>query len=191
MVTMTAAHALQSDLIIREGPFTVAERDGWPDDGRRHELLEGLLVMAPTPSVPHQIIVGSLYALLRAHAPREFRVLVAPTDVVLGPRTVIEPDVIVVRRSDSEGERLQGIPLLAVEVASPSTRLLDLGRKKDLLAQAGCPSYWTIEPTGPVVTVWALSDREYIETARVRADQSHPVTLPFPVTITPADLLDD
>lgn len=191
MVTMTAAHALHSDLIIREGPFAVAERDGWPDDGRRHELLDGLLVIAPTPSVPHQIIVGSLHALLRAHAPREFRVLVAPTDVVLGPKTVIEPDVLVVRRSDSLGDRLSGVPVLAVEVASPSTRLLDLGRKKDLLAQAGCPAYWTIEPTGPVVTIWALSDGEYVQTARIDADQSREVTLPFPVTIAPADLLDD
>lgn len=191
MVTMTAAHALPSDLIIREGPFTVAERDEWPDDGRRHELLDGLLMMAPTPSVPHQIVVGSLYMLLRTHAPRECRVLMAPTDLVLGPRTVIEPDVLVVRRSDAQGERLRGVPLLAVEVASPSTRLIDLGRKMELLAQAGCPSYWTVEPGIPDLTVWTLADGEYVKTAHVAGSESHTAAQPFPVTITPADLLDD
>lgn len=191
MDTMTAAHARQGDLIIREGPFTVAERDAWPDDGRRRELLDGLLVMAPTPSVPHQAIVGSLYMLLRTHAPRACRVLVAPTDVVLGPRTVIEPDVLVVRRADSQGDRLQGIPLLAVEVASPSTRLIDLGRKKELLAQAGCPSYWTIEPSIPDLTVWSLVDGEYVETAHVAGSETYTAAQPFPVTIAPEELLDD
>jgi Uma2 family endonuclease len=183
--------AQRGDLIIREGPFTIAERDAIPEDGYRHELLDGVLVMSPTPRPRHQDVVLSLGALLKQHAPRELKVMCAPTDVVLGERTVVEPDVLVVRRSDVGPERIDAVPVLAVEVASPSTRLIDLGRKKDVLAEAGCPSYWTIEPEGPELTVWSLRDGGYVEVARVLGDESWTAEAPFPVTITPSALLDD
>lgn len=194
MGTMTATRPpqlQQGDLIIREGPFTLAERDALPDDGYRHELLDGVLVMAPAPGRRHQDIVPRVWQLLVAAAPAQCKVTLAPFDVVLGPRTVLEPDVLVALRADLGPARLETAPLLAVEVASPSTRIVDLGRKKELLAEAGCPSYWTIEPEGPELTAWRLVDGAYVVEARVRGDESWTAERPFPVTITPRDLLDD
>ena len=139
MEAMTAARApiaQRGDLIIREGPFTIAERDALPDDGYRHELLDGVLVLSPPPNVRHQDIALRVAALLQRHAPRECKVVIAPFEVRLGPRTSIEPDVVVARRTDVGPDRLDGPPLLAVEIASPSTRTIDLGRKMTLLAEA-------------------------------------------------------
>lgn len=181
----------QGDLIIREGPFTLAERDALPDDGYRHELFDGVLVMSPAPRARHQDIVLALGTLLKEHAPRRCKVLVGPFDVRLGPATVLEPDVLVARRPEVGQDGLDRAPLLAVEVASPSTRIVDLGRKKELLAEAGGPSYWTIEPDGPELTAWRLVDGAYVVEARVGAEETWTAERPFPVTVTPRDLLDD
>jgi len=53
-------------------------------------------------------------------------------------------------------KNLSGAPLLAVEVLSPSTGLFDLGRRMQLLEEAGCPSYWVVDPAGPELTAWEL-----------------------------------
>jgi len=190
-VMTMAGNAERHDVIVREGPFTHAERDALPDDGRRHELLDGVLLMTPTPSIRHQDIVVGLLVRLRAAAPPWAKVMVAPTDVVLGPATVLEPDIVVARRTDVTESNLPAAPLLAVEVLSPSTKLFDLGRKKDLLAEAGCPSYWVIDPAGPELTGWELRDGEYAEIARVGPDENWAATAPYDVVIRPQDLLDE
>lgn len=178
------------DVIVREGPFTLAERDAIPDNGYRHELLDGVLVMSPAPRPRHQVIVGELFVLLRAAAPRDLRVFGSPIDVHLGERSVFEPDLIVTRRSDLAEDGIHVPPLLAVEVHSPSTKAYDLGPKKDILAAAGCPSYWTVDPALPELTVWSLDGARYVETARVAAQETWTATEPFAVTITPVELLD-
>jgi len=191
MGVVTATSHRRGDVIVREGPFTRAERDALPDDGYRHELLDGVLLMTPSPVTRHQDIVARLLILLTGHAPRSVKVMIAPYDVVLGVRTVLEPDVVVARRDDITDKFLPGPPLLAVEVLSPSTRLFDLGRKLQLLEEAGCPSYWVVDPAGPELTAWELRGGRYVEIARVSPDEEWTAELPFAVTISPAALLDD
>jgi Uma2 family endonuclease len=188
---MGVVTATWGDVIVREGPFTREQLDALPDDGYRHELLDGVLLMTPSPNTRHQDIVGRLYLLLTRHAPRHAKVLIAPFDVALGERTVLEPDVVVARRSDVTEKDLPGPPLLAIEVISPSTRLFDLGRKRDLLEEAGCPSYWVVDPTGPELTAWDLRDGAYVEVARVGPHQAWTTDTPFLLTLVPGDLLDD
>ena len=178
------------DVIVREGPFTVVERDAIPENGYRHELLDGVLLMTPAPLPLHQDVVGSLYVLMRAAVPRELKVYLAPLDVYLDDHNVLEPDLLVARRSDVKRRGLFTAPLLAVEVISPSTKSYDLGPKMEVLAAAGCASYWTIDPKVPELTAWTLHDGRYVEQARVAADDTWTATEPFPVTITPTELLD-
>ena len=191
MGVMTATSHRRGDVIVREGPFTRAERDALPDDGYRHELLDGVLLMTPSPVTRHQDIVGRLFILLTQHAPKSVKVLVAPFDVVLGDRTVLEPDVVVARRGDVTDKNLPGSPLLAIEVLSPSTRLFDLGRKQSLLEEAGCPSYWVVDPVGPELVAWELHDGSYVEVARITGAESWTALVPFEVAVSPVDLLDD
>ncbi len=121
--------------------------------------------------------------------------MVSPFEVALPGVSTLVPDLTVARRSDVTEKDLPAAPLLAVEVLSPSTRWIDLGRKKEILAEAGCPSYWVVDPgqgsTPPTLIVLELADGQYAEVARVSGGDSWTAARPFPVTIVPHDLLDD
>lgn len=188
-ITPPALMLEPGDVLVRPGPYTVDDLDALPE-GCRYELLDGVLVIMGSPTQRHQLIVGSLHVLLHAERPSDLRVLLAPFDVRLGRDRSLQPDLIVTRRSDPQEDALYVAPLLAVEVHSPSTRTFDLGPKSEILAAAGCPSYWTIDPAGPTLTVWSLQEGHYVETARVAAQETWTATEPFALTITPVDLLD-
>jgi Uma2 family endonuclease len=170
------------------GPWTRAERDALPDDGRRYELLDGVLVVTPAPSLRHQGTITRLLMTLVGACPEDLRVLPAPTDVVLGDDTVVEPDVLVVRAADMASTALEALPLLAVEVLSPGNRGYDLVDKWERYQRAGIPSYWVIDPDVPELIAWDLRDGEYAEVARVRGDEAFEAEQPFPVTVVPAEV---
>lgn len=173
--------------------FTRADLDALPDDGWRHELIDGSLLMTPAPSWRHQTVAFELAVLLRASCPDHLQVLVAPFDVALTPKTVVQPDVLVARRSDLTDADLPAAPALAVEVLSPSTRYIDLGFKRSRYEAAGCPSYWVVDPgtddTPPSIVMWELQGALYVEVASGAADSAIEAHAPFPVTVVPADLL--
>jgi Uma2 family endonuclease len=133
----------------RGRPLTVADLDTMPDDGHRYELIEGALLVTPAPSVRHQIVCVELLSVLRDACSPHLRVLTAPLDVVLGESTAVQPDLLVARRQDFTAKNLPVAPLLAVEVLSPSTQLVDLNLKKAAYEQAGVASYWTVDSSVP------------------------------------------
>lgn len=171
-------------------PLTRADLDATPDDGHRYELVDGTLVVTPAPSRRHQRGVGSLFALLRSRCPTDLEVLVAPFDVVLDDATVLQPDVLVFRRSEGTERGLPTAPLLAVEVLSPSTRHIDLVLKRSRYEAAGCPSYWVVDPDVPSLTAWELRHGAYAEVGQVRGEEFLRLALPYPVEVVPARLVD-
>jgi Uma2 family endonuclease len=82
-------------------------------------------------------------------------------------------------------------PALAVEVASPRTRLYDRNRKKDIYEGFGIPAYWIVEPDmdRPELIVFGLRAGVYEQTAHVTGDEEYHAEIPFPVTITPSQLV--
>jgi Uma2 family endonuclease len=179
----------------RGDQLTRADLDAMPDDGRRYELLDGAVVMSAAPNNRHQGIVNRLIVALNAAASANVRVRTAPFDVVLSDHTVVEPDVLVARARDLDEAGLSGPPLLAIEVLSPSSRRRDLGIKRDLYAESGCPSYWVVDPgqgdEQPSLIAWELNGPTYVEVARVTGKESWSAKAPFDITISPYDLLDD
>jgi Uma2 family endonuclease len=171
-------------------PLTRADLDDLPDDGHRYELIDGVLVVSPGPQLPHQDVVGNLHLLLRAACPPELKVVLAPFAVVLADDTEVQPDLLVAARTQFTRKELPGPPLLAVEVLSPSTRRFDLLVKRDRLQQAGCPSYWVVDPDEPSVLVLELRDGEYVEVAHLRGDDEHVVQQPFVMRLVPSELPD-
>jgi Uma2 family endonuclease len=176
-------------------PLTIADLERFPgDDGRRYELLDGVIVVTAAPSDRHQAIVKNLLVQLNAACPPDARIRPAPYDVTLGPRTRAQPDVVVARAKDITPTGLPGAPLLAVEVLSPSTRHTDLTGKKRLYAEAGCPSYWVVDPgddeTPTSLVAWELVDGTYVERGRAGGDEEWRTTTPFPVTVVPRLLVD-
>ncbi|MFT4201584.1 Uma2 family endonuclease [Gordonia sp. (in: high G+C Gram-positive bacteria)] len=170
--------------------LTRDDLDSMPDDGHRYELLDGVLVVSPSPRWIHQRVSVNLVARLYAVCTDDLEILHAPFDVVLADDTVLQPDALVVRRSAFNDRALQGPPELAVEVLSPSTRGVDLLLKKERLQRAGCGHYWVVDPDEPSITAWALRDGEYEVVGRATGDEELDVTQPFEVSLVPVALLD-
>ena len=177
-------------VLPRGRALTRRDLEQMPDDGHRYELIDGTLIVTPAPSVRHQLVVGHLYLLLTATCPADLRVLVAPVDVALDDHTVLQPDLLVARKSDFTDRDLPTAPLLAIEILSPSTRRVDLTLKRSRLEAAGCPSYWVVDPDEPSATVWQLQDQAYVEVAHVAGQEQVDLRVPYPVTLRPAALVD-
>ncbi len=166
-------------------PLTRADLALMPDDGHRYELLDGTLIVTPAPSYEHQNVVGALTQQLRNACPPDLRVLPAPFDVVFDDESVLQPDVLVARRDDLEAHVEPLIPLLVIEVLSPSTKHIDKGYKQSRYMEAGIPSYWIVDPLESSVTIYELHQGAYVETALLSANDVVAVTEPFPVTFSP------
>lgn len=170
--------------------LTREDRDALPDDGRRQELVDGCLIVTPAPSTRHQGAAFELAYRLRQQVPDPLRVLIAPLDIELDSRNVLQPDVLVARKDAFTQRGLPQAPLLAVEVLSPSTRLIDLNLKKARFETAGCPSFWIVDPDDESITVWELTGDHYTETAHATSDQPLKVTAPFAATMDVAALFE-
>jgi Uma2 family endonuclease len=168
-------------------PFTVAELDLMPDDGRRYELLDGALVVSPRPATIHQVVAGRLYGVLSTACAEGLCVVPEPA-VELDPQTEFDPDLVVVRIEQIGGAKFTGPPLLVIEIRSPSTALIDLNRKKAAYERFGVPSYWIVNPDPPQseLTVFELRDGRYALVAK--ASEPFTAERPFPVSIDPAQL---
>ncbi|MDO5697634.1 MAG: Uma2 family endonuclease [Dermatophilus congolensis] len=178
------------DGAVHISPFTRVQRDELPDDGRRHELLDGTLVMSPSPTRRHQRAVFRLGVLLDASAPPSLEVFVAPCDVVLADTTVVEPDAFVTLREDLDSPN-PSLPLLVIEVLSPSTRRVDLGAKKNAYEAAGIADYWVVDPDDQTITAWQLdSSGRYREVTRAAGEETFSVSAPFELSLTPSHIFD-
>jgi Uma2 family endonuclease len=170
-------------------PFTVADLDRMPDDGRRYELLDGVLFVSPRPTTVHQFVSMRLAGMLGVACPEDLCVLAEPA-VQLTSTTEFDPDLVVVPIDEVGGAKFTAPPLLVVEVRSPSTALIDLNRKKAAYERFGVPSYWVVspDPAKPEVTVFELRDGHYALVGVTAAPLTVTVDRPFKVTIDPAGL---
>ena len=170
--------------------FTVEDLEDMPDDEFRYELDDGMLIVSPAPSLPHQIAVTRLAVALNAACPPGLLVVTGP-GVNINKFQHRVPDLVVMRTESITPMFMTDPPVLAVEVASPRTRVYDRGRKRDVYEGFGIPSYWIIDVGQelPILTVLELRRGKYTETARVTGDEAFHAVRPFPVTIVPADLV--
>jgi Uma2 family endonuclease len=171
-------------------PFTVAELDRMPDDGHRYELLDGVLVVSPRPTPAHQVVAFTLATILDRACPPEWQVVPEPA-VMVSRETEFAPDIVVVGRDQLSGTKITRPPVLAVEVRSPSTALIDLNAKKAANGRFGVPSYWVVipDPGKPELIAFELRDGRYAEAARVSGGEPFAAARPFAVEVVPARLV--
>jgi Uma2 family endonuclease len=135
-----------------------------PDDGQRYEVIDGELVVSPSPSLLHQVTVGLLFDLLRPYAERVGLLAVfAPADVTFSPVRQVQPDLFVVPLHDGRRPReLADIRhlTLAAEVLSPATARLDRYTKRALYQSQGVEEYWIVDLPARLVERWRPSDEE-------------------------------
>ncbi len=136
----------------------------FPEDGKRHELIDGVHYVTASPALGHQELVGRLYLAIgnflvgRRHLGRVF---LSPADVVLSYHDVVVPDLLFVAGDQQDiltEANVQGPPALVVEILSPSTRRRDEGIKRKLFDAKGIREYWIVDPKGLRVTVFRRRD---------------------------------
>jgi Uma2 family endonuclease len=122
-----------------------------PEDGQRHEILDGEHSVSPAPTPFHQAVSGALYARLWLFARQHGlgRVYAAPLDVLFSVHDIAQPDLVFIssERARIIGDKnVQGAPDLVVEVLSPSTRWKDEDFKLGLYERSGVREYWLVDP---------------------------------------------
>ena len=158
----------------------------FPDDGKRHEIIDGEHYVTPAPNVRHQRLVGRLlYEIeryLRAH-PRVGEVFAAPLDVLLSPYDIVEPDLLVVT-GDQAGilteKNVQGPPALVIEVLSKITRKRDAQTKRRLFERTGVREYWLVDPELDAVQVFRPTpEGRLARVAELTAEDGDVLTTPL------------
>jgi Uma2 family endonuclease len=138
---------------------TIEELLSLPDDGLRHELLDGVHVVSPVPRPAHQSVFGELFYALKTtlRGRIDIDVFASPADIILGPKVLVQPDIFIVARpGGGRIERWQdaGVPLLAIEILSPSTAARDRGAKRHIYQRAGVREYWIVDADSRLVERW-------------------------------------
>jgi Uma2 family endonuclease len=169
--------------------FTCEDVWAIPDDGRRRELIDGVLIVTPAPRISHQRVLTRLLVLLATACPPDLEVLAAPLDYKISDHTLLQPDILVARKADYGVLRLEKTPVLVVEIRSPSTAHYDAGTKRLAYEAAGVLWYWMVDPDEPSLTVLELVDGAYMEVASAVGDEAYAADEPFSVRVVPADLI--
>jgi Uma2 family endonuclease len=164
-----------SDDVTRTNPGMKLTYDDFvlfPDDGMRHELIDGEHYVTPSPNMKHQRVAGNLHWLLRRHLEAHpiGEVFFAPFDVVFSRFDVVEPDLLYMSRERAAqvltAKNVQGAPELVIEIASPGTRKRDETIKRRLYERMGVSEYWVVDPEVDTIRVYRLTGSVY-----ARADE--------------------
>jgi Uma2 family endonuclease len=171
-------------------PFMVSDLDRMPDDGRRYELVDGVLIVSPAPTNQHQYVLSELLFTLRQVCPAALAVMVGP-GVMMSVSTELIPDLVVTHAENLAGAKLEVPPLLVAEVRSPSTAVFDLNTKKAVYERFGIQSYWIVVPDvkTPELIAFELHGGRYEQVARVSGDEAYAAGRPFRVEVVPSHLV--
>jgi Uma2 family endonuclease len=148
-------------MAILSHPLTYADLELARESRDEHlELIDGEILVTPSPTPFHQFVNQRLYDLFKATVvnPGHGAIGYAPLDVSFDDENVLQPDLLILlaERTMQIGEKsVEGPPSLVVEIASPSTIADDRGRKRRIYARNGVPEYWLVEPTARQATVYS------------------------------------
>lgn len=150
-----------------QGAWTYAAYAAIPDDGKRYEIIEGVLYQMPSPQEPHQSALSLIFFYLMLHVQMAGagKVYVAPFDVKLFKNTTVQPDIIVVLNPNKKvitKKNIKGAPDLVVEISSPGTASYDRTKKRQAYARAGVKEFWIVRPATQSVEVFGLEEGELV-----------------------------
>ena len=158
----------------------------FPDDGLRHEIIDGEHYVTPSPNLRHQELVGRLYLSLGSFLEdrqERGRVFLSPFDVVFSFHDVVEPDLVFVAPDQLDiltDKNIQGTPALVIEILSPSTRKRDRQIKYRLYERTGVREYWLVDPEGNAVTIYRrAANGAFSQAASLTADGAEMLESPL------------
>lgn len=152
-------------LFPRQGKWTEADYFRLPESNKIIELSEGRLIISPSPTTQHQMILGSLFSTLRIHVTSNKlgMIVISPMDVRLKKGIIRQPDIIFMSNEhlDRITNKRWGIPDLAIEVTSPGTKKEDRKDKYAEYEKAGIKEYWIVDPFKQSVEIYTLEHGNY------------------------------
>jgi len=156
----------------------------FPDDGMRHELIDGEHYVTASPNLEHQRVSGNLHLLIGnwlADHPIG-RVFYAPLDVLFSRHDVVEPDLLYVSNARAEtltAANVQGAPDLVIEIGSPSTRQRDETIKRRLYERADVTEYWVVDPELDVIRVYRRTGPTFARPTELSREAGDTLTTPI------------
>jgi Uma2 family endonuclease len=164
--------------------FTYEDLLSFPDDGKRHEIIDGEHFVTPSPNLKHQRLATRLTVALGSYLERhpigeEF---VSPFDVVLSDLNVVEPDLLYISRERAAiltTEHVGGAPDLVVEILSPSTRKTDELTKRKLYERFDVREYWVVDPELDAIKIYRRVEGAFARVLELSAERGETLTTPL------------
>ena len=173
--TVCAEERYRMGMAITAPRFTVYDLDKFPDDGNRYELLDGMLLVTPSPANAHQVVSTRLQAMLWTAASRSGDAhVVGPGTIRVPPSLHLEPDLLVYPSRFAPGIKWDDISehWLAVEILSRSSRMYDREFKRDAYLALGLREVWLVDTHNRTVEVFRKGFTELVrDTIRWRVPQ--------------------
>jgi len=142
--------------------WTYADYARFPDDGNRYEVIDGEVLVTPSPSPMHQHVLTNLLIAVRAFTERLHLGVVLPdVDLLFSSGQFLRPDLVFVPESARQGITNRGVeeaPGLVVEILSPTSSSIDRVKKPRRYGDFGVPQYWVVDPEERVVWVWQFAE---------------------------------
>ena len=157
----------------------------FPDDGMRHELIDGEHYVTPSPNTKHQTVSVTLTVLIGGwlEANPIGRLYHAPFDVVFSRFDVVEPDVLYLSNQRAAEvlttQHVSGTPDLVIEIGSPGTRSRDETLKRALYERSGVTEYWFVDPEIDVVRIYRRSGERFVRPMELSREANDVLTTPL------------
>ena len=164
--------------------FTYDDFVNFPDDGKRHEIIDGEHYVTPSPNTSHQRIATNLTVAIGSYLKRHLvgEVFAAPFDVVFSNLDVVEPDVLYISRERSgilTDQHVSGAPDLVVEILSPGTRKTDEVTKRKLYERSDVRDYWVVDPELELVKIYRRLEGRFSKAAELALERGDALTTPL------------
>ncbi|HEX8722140.1 MAG TPA: Uma2 family endonuclease [Pyrinomonadaceae bacterium] len=174
MATEVLEQANEERLIRRRAP--IEEFWALPESVLPTEYIDGEIIMAPTPTVRHQTVLGNMFITLHAFVKANAlgRVYLSPLDVVLPTGEVVQPDIFFLDPGQAErasaAKRVEAVPPFLVEILSPGSARHDAVRKRELYEKNGVREYWIVDAKERAVSQLVLRKKHYALTELRESD---------------------
>jgi Uma2 family endonuclease len=158
-------------IINSKTKLTYKEYVQFPDDGKRHEIIDGDHYVTPVPETNHQRVSRLIqFQLMQQIEMRGLgEIYNAPTDLQFSDVDIVQPDLIVVLKRHRQiitPKKIKGVPDLVVEIVSPFSEDRDRGLKRELYQRSGVPEYWLVDAGEHAVEQYVLEGGAYILAAK-------------------------
>jgi Uma2 family endonuclease len=157
----------------------------FPDDGKRHELIDGEHYVTPSPNTKHQVISGNIYFAIRSWLEVHpiGRIYYAPFDIVFTRFDVVEPDLLYISNERAReiltDKHVSGAPDIVVEIGSPSTRQRDETIKRRLYDRSGVAEYWIVDPEIDTIRIFRREHEPFAKPIELSREAGDTLTTPL------------